>query len=391
MLRKVTYLLINTKINHNNIIKSRISYNKSINDDLGNDKKKTGRKLRFSKEAIEERLKRKKDKRSVEGVDVKPFQLSIKEQIKELFPLKRNKVEIVGINIGLTCNLSCEHCHVESSPTRRETMSELVAQRTIDLVKNTPTVHTIDITGGAPEMHQQFKYLVKEMSALNKTVIDRCNLTILLEKGFEDIPKFLSENNVTVIASMPCYSADNVNKQRGDKVFDRSIEALQILNSHGYGIKDNLPLNLVYNPIGFSLSPNQKSLEKQYKHELKKNFDIEFNNLYCFNNMPIKRFADQLRKENKLYDYMKLLQDNFNPSKVGNIMCKNSITIDHAGGVYDCDFNFALEIPSGMNKKHGVSIFELESFNNLNNSPISTGKHCYACTAGEGFSCQGAI
>lgn len=350
---------------------------------------KSNKSLRFSKEAILQRKEKKKQKRSLEHEPLIPnFNDFLQQRQIPIEKTIKNTLETLQINVGLTCNMSCSHCHVESTPTRTETLGKREANKIIELLKETPSIKTVDITGGAPEMHEQFEFIAKSAKELGKEVIDRCNLTILVQPGYEWIAPFLSENNISVAASMPCYSAENVNKQRGDKTFDQSIQALQILNQYGYGKKDsNLILNLIYNPIGPFLPPNQVTLEAKYKEELLKNFNIEFNELFTITNMPIKRFVDDLRESNKLLDYMNLLKDNFNPSNLDSIMCRSTIHVDYNGMISDCDFNSALEIPSGKSPIHGLSIFELRSsFNEVSHHPINFAKHCFGCVAGSGSS-----
>eukprot|EP00930_Biecheleria_cincta_P099469 TRINITY_DN91093_c0_g1_i1.p1 TRINITY_DN91093_c0_g1~~TRINITY_DN91093_c0_g1_i1.p1 ORF type:complete len:383 (-),score=50.67 TRINITY_DN91093_c0_g1_i1:150-1268(-) len=300
----------------------------------------------------------------------------------------RRAPTLVQVNIGLTCNLSCSHCHVESSPARVETLSEEDADRLLELLAATPSVKALDITGGAPEMHRTFKRLVKGARGLGLRVIDRCNLTILMKPLYEWVEPFLAEQGVDIIASMPCYSPANVNAQRGDGVFDQSIEALQRLNARGYGISGSgLSLDLVYNPGGAFLPPDQKSLEEAYKRELKKTFGIEFNSLFCITNMPIKRFAGDLRKEGKLGEYMELLVSNFNVENLDSIMCRDTVHVGYDGTISDCDFNFALNRPWRLGPDDAaVSIRDLNSFSNMNGEPIHLGKHCWGCVAGAGSS-----
>lgn len=303
--------------------------------------------------------------------------------------LDRKTTEILQINVGKLCNLACHHCHVEASPKRTEIMNESTAKRIIELLKQTPSIHTVDLTGGAPELNANFKYLITESRKLGKKVIDRCNLTILFEKGQEETAQFLTDQKVEVVASLPCYSKNNVEKQRGNGVFDKSIEALKMLNSLGFGKQGTgLILNLVYNPGGAFLPPAQSKLEVDYKKELKEYFNIEFNNLFTITNMPIKRFLYDLERQNKLQDYMQLLITNFNPHSAENIMCRNLVSIAHDGELFDCDFNQMLELPLNYKKRN---IWDIESFNDIDNSEIAFANHCYGCTAGAGSSCGGSI
>src|SRR5215475_329197 len=229
--------------------------------------------------------------------------------------LRRTRPEILQVNVGKLCNLTCVHCHVNAGPKRKEIMTRETIGRVIDWFARTD-IPTIDITGGAPEMIPDFRYCIERVKKVSppRHIIDRCNLTILLELGYEDLPQFLADHEVEIIASMPCYTPDNVNAQRGEGVFEGSIAALQLLNSLGYGINQELPLHLVYNPVGASLSPSQAELEADYKRELKTHFGVVFNNLYTLVNLPIGRFASYLRRNNKLDDYMRLLIDSFNPA-----------------------------------------------------------------------------
>jgi len=344
---------------------------------------------RFSAEAIQARKERRKAARSLENDDeIASFQSLLNSAGVQERSLTRRTVSLLQVNIGLTCNMSCTHCHVESTPTRQETLGQAEATRIIELLALSPSIDTLDITGGAPEMHKQFPYLVQEARQLGKRVIDRCNLTIIEQPHYDWIPQFLTENRVDVVASMPCYSAHNVDAQRGDKTFDQSIRALQKLNACGYGKEGSgLQLDLVYNPGGAFLPPPQAALEKTYKENLRSSFDIEFNRLFTITNMPIKRFADDLRASNQLYPYMNLLKETFNPSNLHDIMCRTAVHVDYNGMISDCDFNSALEIPTGATSpKKGLSVFELKSFSDLEDQPIRFGKHCAGCTAGSGSS-----
>jgi len=304
-----------------------------------------------------------------------------------LFPLKPTKIEILQINLGKLCNQICEHCHVDAGPDRKEIMIKEVLLQCLEAAK-TPSIHTVDLTGGAPEMNPDFRWFVLELSQLGKKVIVRSNLTILTYKKYLDIPQFYADNKVTVVSSMPCYSKDNVDKQRGDGVFERSIQALQKLNEVGYG-KDGsgLELDLVFNPGGASLPPEQKALELDYKRELKELFNVEFNNLFTITNLPISRFLDFLLKEGKYEDYMNKLIESFNPHAAKEVMCRNTISVGWDGKLFDCDFNQMLEL------KVASSSQNIKEFNNLEleKRDIILGQHCYGCTAGSGSSCQGSL
>lgn len=303
--------------------------------------------------------------------------------------LKRNSIEILQVNIGKKCNLTCTHCHVEAGPQRKENMKLETVDKILELLKASPEIHSIDITGGAPELNPHFKHLVRGASALGKKIINRCNLTVLFEPAMEDMPEFFKEYKVNVVASLPCYSRENVEKQRGNGVFQKSIEALKILNNLGYAVEGTgLVLDLVYNPAGAFLPPEQSKLEADYKKELKELFNIEFNNLFTITNLPIKRFNDFLKREGKMQEYMQLLLDNFNPQAAVSVMCTSLVSIGWDGKIYDCDFNQMLELPV---TNENQSIFELKSFSQLLNDELVLKNHCYGCTAGAGSSCGGAL
>ena len=316
--------------------------------------------------------------------------LSFHEKLKnENLNLLRDQVEILQVNIGRLCNQACHHCHVEAGPLRTENMGSQTVDRLIELIAASPSVKTIDITGGAPELNPHFRKFVTACHRMGKHIIDRCNLTVLFEPGHEDTAMFLKKHSVHIIASLPCYSKDNVEKQRGRGVFNKSIEALKILNSLGYGITDSsLKLDLVYNPTGPSLPPEQKKLEDGYKKELKALFNIEFNNLFTITNMPIKRFLDDLGRAGKFESYMDLLANNFNPHAVNSVMCKSLVSVSWDGTLFDCDFNQMLELPLGGEQK---DIWSISSLSELTASPIALANHCYACTAGAGSSCSGSL
>ena len=303
-------------------------------------------------------------------------------------PLRRSKTEVLQVNLGKLCNLACVHCHVNAGPKRKEIMTRGTVDRVIDWFARTE-IPTIDLTGGAPEMIPDFRYFIERVKTLrpSRRVIDRCNLTILLEPGYEGLAQFLARHKVEIIASMPCYTAENVNAQRGQGVFDSSIKALRVLNSLGYG--SDLPLHLVYNPVGAFLPGPQAELEADYKRELKKHFGIIFNNLYTITNLPIARFASYLRHNNKLEEYMQLLIDNFNPATVFGLMCRNTISVGWTGEVFDCDFNQMLN----MNWRNGSGPLHLWDLDPaaVENREILTGNHCFGCTAGAGSSCAGAL
>ena len=302
--------------------------------------------------------------------------------------LRRREVTTLQINVGKLCNQSCHHCHVEAGPKRTEIMPASVAARIMKLLAATPSIHTVDITGGAPELNANFRWLVSESRRMGKQVIDRCNLTVFFEPGQETLTGFLAENQVEITASLPCYTERNVDQQRGKGAFEKSIRALRLLNAMGYGGKSSgLTLNLVYNPLGASLPPPQEQLEADYKKQLRENFGIEFDRLFTITNMPIKRFAEFLLRDGKQEAYMALLTNHFNPATVEGLMCRALVSIGWDGRIYDCDFNqmLDLETPSGK------SIWVIESFAELSNSRIATDGHCFGCTAGAGSSCGGSL
>ena len=305
--------------------------------------------------------------------------------------LRRARPEILQVNVGKLCNLTCVHCHVNAGPKRKEIMTRETIDRIIDWLAKTD-IPAVDLTGGAPEMIPDFRYFVQRTKALDppRHVIDRCNLTILVEPDYEDLPDFLAAHQVEIIASMPCYSAANVNAQRGEGVFDGSIAALQLLNSLGYGVDVDLPLHLVYNPVGAFLPGPQADLEADFKRELAANFGVVFNNLYTITNLPIGRFAAYLRHNNNLEKYMELLITAFNPATIDGLMCRNTISVGWRGEVYDCDFNQQLGMQWQNSDESGLFLWDVDR-DMINNREIMTGEHCFGCTAGAGSSCGGAL
>lgn len=301
--------------------------------------------------------------------------------------LKRKSLTTLQINVGKKCNQACHHCHVDASPKRTEEMSEETAKKVVSLLENSSSVDTLDITGGAPEMNAHFRYMVEAAKSLGLHVMDRCNLTILLEAGQETLASFLADQKVEIVASLPCYLSDNVDQQRGRGVYEKSIKALQILNALGYGNQSDLQLNLVYNPIGHSLPPPQSTLELEYKEQLRARFGIEFNHLYTITNMPISRFAEQLNRVDELDGYMQLLIEAFNPSTVDSLMCRSLISVDWEGNLYDCDFNQML----GMQVPGRQTLWSIESIDQYQEDFIATGAHCFGCVAGAGSSCGGTL
>jgi radical SAM/Cys-rich protein len=307
--------------------------------------------------------------------------------------LRRAKTEILQVNVGKLCNLTCVHCHVNAGPKRKEIMTRETIDRIVDWLEPTP-ISVVDLTGGAPEMIPDFRYFITRLRALQPPIriIDRCNLTILLARGYEELADFLARKKVEIVASMPCYSPKNVNAQRGEGVFDESIAALRLLNRLGYGIAADLPLHLVYNPVGAILPPPQEQLEADYKRELGAHFGIVFNNLYTITNLPIARFATYLRHNNKLDEYMDLLINAFNPATIDGLMCRNTISVGWRGEVYDCDFNQQLDMQ--WTRRNGGSkplfLWDIDP-KEVDQREIMTGDHCFGCTAGAGSTCGGAI
>jgi radical SAM/Cys-rich protein len=308
------------------------------------------------------------------------------------FPaINRQTLEILQVNLGYLCNLSCTHCHVNAGPKRTELMAKVTVDLVLDFIKK-ENIHTLDLTGGAPEMNPHFNYLVTQARAMDVTVIDRCNLVILEEPGFEEMAGFLAANKVVITASLPCYLEDNVDKQRGKGTFNASLSALKKLNSLGFGqTYSQLQLNLVFNPQGINLPPAQKALEKAYKEHLQANYGIVFNKLFALTNLPIQRFGSMLISKGLFNDYMQLLKDNYRQENLPGVMCRNTLSVDWQGFVYDCDFNQMLQLPLGANPDSKTHLSELTSPSSLTGSAITVRQHCYGCTAGQGSSCGGAL
>jgi radical SAM/Cys-rich protein len=308
----------------------------------------------------------------------------------EFPPIDRRVLDTLQVNVGYRCNQACHHCHVNAGPDRKEMMG----RDTVDLVLRvlaTRAIGTLDITGGAPELNPHFRHLVHEARRQGVRVIDRCNLTVINEPGFEDLADFLAREGVEITASLPCYTKENVDRQRGDHVFESSILALQKLNALGYGTgTPALVLNLVYNPLGPSLPPPQERLEATYKHELALHFGVVFDRLFTLANMPIKRFGSTLITQGKFAGYMALLHSAHRPENLEGVMCRTLVSVDYRGYLYDCDFNQMLGIPlvaSGKARRHLSDLLTTE----LTGVPISVADHCYGCTAGQGSSCGGAL
>lgn len=305
------------------------------------------------------------------------------------FPLKAKKLEILQINVGYMCNQVCEHCHVDAGPDRKEIMTRETMQQCLEVIKKTGA-HTLDLTGGAPEMNPNFRWFVVEASKAGiKDFIVRSNLTIIKSnKKYQDLPEFFKTYNIHVVSSMPHWTKGKTDKQRGEGVFDKSIKALQELNAIGYGMPESgLRLDLVYNPTGAFLPGNQTALEKEFKKTLLEDFGIHFHNLFAITNLPISRFLDYLIASGNYEDYMYNLVEAYNPVAVQNVMCTNTLSVSWDGYLYDCDFNQMLELPVNSSVKH-ISEYNEELLEGRN---IAISQHCYGCTAGAGSSCQGSV
>jgi radical SAM/Cys-rich protein len=307
------------------------------------------------------------------------------------FPrIRRQRPDTLQVNLGYTCNQSCLHCHVNAGPNRTEQMSEETIEQVLAVLRR-GGIHTLDMTGGAPEMNRHFRALVTAARALNVTVIDRCNLTILEEPGYESLARFLAEQQVKIVASLPCYLEDNVNKQRGDGVFQTSIRVLRSLNALGYGAADGaLSLDLVYNPQGAVLPPPQAVLKRDYDHFLGSQFGIRFNQLFTITNMPIQRFGSTLISKGQFHSYMELLRSAHRDENLQSVMCRTLVSVDYLGNLYDCDFNQMLGMPlkgQGKSRMHLSDLLQTT----LDDNPIAVADHCWGCTAGAGSSCGGAL
>lgn len=308
-----------------------------------------------------------------------------------LVPLRAASIQVLQLNLGKLCNQTCRHCHVDAGPDRRESMSRQTAAACLDLLHRS-NIPTLDITGGAPEMNPHFRWLVTEARSLGRRVIDRCNLTILVAPGFETLPGFLASHQVEVVASLPCYLQENVDLQRGDHAFERSVKALRRLNTLGYGKQDSpLILTLVFNPLGPSLPPDQRQLEATYRRELFDRYEIEFTRLFTITNMPISRFLDDLLQKNQYDAYMRKLVDAFNPATAESVMCRTTLSVDWQGNLSDCDFNQMLGLPLASQLPLNISELDDMVLARVADRPIMTGQHCFGCTAGAGSSCQGSL
>ena len=306
-----------------------------------------------------------------------------------LAPLRRGPVRTLQLNVTRRCNLACHHCHVESGPKRSEAIDRAGAERVLELLDHNPQVEVLDLTGGAPELSEHFRRLVAGARRLGRRVIDRCNLTILFEPGQQDTARFLAAQGVELVVSLPCYSRENVDRQRGRGVFHDSIEGLRLLNCLGYARPGSpLRLDLVYNPQGTALPPSQLELEARYRAELRELFGIEFHRLLTLANMPIRRFARELERTGRYGDYLSLLVNHFNPTTIPELMCRQLLSVDHSGRLYDCDFNQALDLRLLGPEQ---TIWDVDDLRALEGRPIATAEHCFGCTAGAGSSCGGAL
>jgi radical SAM/Cys-rich protein len=306
-----------------------------------------------------------------------------------IYPLRASGIDIMQLNLGKMCNQTCKHCHVDAGPDRKEMMSRSTMQFCLDVLKNSE-IDVVDLTGGAPELNPDFRWLVEQIKKLGKHVIVRCNLTIILaNKRFYDLPDFFKQHQVEVVSSLPSFTQDRTDRQRGDGVFEDSIKALQMLNQVGYGKEGSgLILNLVYNPAGAFLPPSQAALEKEYKMELSSRYDLVFNQLYAITNMPISRYLDYLLSSGNYSRYMDKLISAFNPASVQNLMCRNTLSVGWDGYLYDCDFNQMLDLKLSASGNQHISDFDFVILKNRN---IVIKQHCFGCTAGEGSSCGGSL
>jgi radical SAM/Cys-rich protein len=305
----------------------------------------------------------------------------------DLWPLRATGIQVLQVNVGKLCNQTCRHCHVDAGPDRTEVMTRETMQLCLDALANA-AIPTLDVTGGAPELNPDFRWLVEQACGLGRHVIDRCNLTILLAPRFEDLPDFLARHHVEVVSSLPCYLPANTDRQRGDGVFEKSIVALRRLNAVGYGHPDGPPLTLVYNPVGPSLPPPQPQLEEAYRRVLEARYGVAFTRLYTITNMPISRFLDDLLQTVCFDEYMRKLTDAYNPTAAAGVMCRTTLSVNWDGRLSDCDFNQMLDLGLAAGLPTHIRDFDMGS---LATRRIVTGQHCYGCTAGSGSGCQGAI
>jgi radical SAM/Cys-rich protein len=312
-------------------------------------------------------------------------------------PLTKNKIKVLQINLGKRCNLACAHCHVEAGPKRTEELSPEICDQLIQIIHKFPEIKIVDLTGGAPEMNYGFKPLVEAARDNGKQVIVRSNLTIYFEKDFGDLPEYCAKHQTIIVASLPCYLADNVDKMRGRGVFDASIKALQWLNQLGYGENPNLILDLVFNPQlpinkKFSLTPNQNQLTQDYKMFLQEHFGIVFNNLFTITNLPVGRTKIHLQRKQLYAPYLHFLESQFNPSTIEHLMCRDELSVDYLGNIYDCDFNQMMNLPAKTRDGKTLTVTKLLAAGTLDLiDEVQTAPYCYGCTAGSGSSCGGAL
>ncbi len=318
---------------------------------------------------------------------------TFQEKLAEVghYPLRPAALEIFQINIGKLCNQVCAHCHVDAGPDKkRENMDRATLERCLEIIASVPTIHTVDITGGAPELNPHFRWFVAEVYKLGKKIIDRCNLTVILSNPkYRDLPEFFAAHRVNVVSSLPHYSKLRTDRQRGEGVFAQSIQALQMLNAVGYGKEGTgLQLDLVYNPTGAFLPGDQQALEAEFKRQLARRYGIAFNNLFCLTNLPVSRFLEYLLETGNYEAYMEELVQAFNPAAVPNVMCRNTLSVSWDGYLYDCDFNQMLDLKVDVPRSRHVDSFDLEE---LSGRHIVVNRHCFGCTAGAGSSCGGQI
>lgn len=324
-----------------------------------------------------------------------PFLIPFVEALGK--PLTKQPITVLQINLGKRCNLACTHCHVEAGPKRTEELSPVVCEQLIEMIQRFPQLTTVDLTGGAPEMNYGFRPLVEAARAAGKTVIVRSNLTLYFELGFTDLPDYFAQNQIRVVASLPCYLEENVDKMRGQGVFEESIRALQWLNRLGYGKDPNLVLDLVYNPPiptspRFSLTPDQANLELAYKAHLQEQFSIQFNHLFAITNLPIGRTKFQLNHRQLTQPYLQFLGAQFNPGTVERLMCRTELSVDYRGFIYDCDFNQMEDLPAKTSNGEALTVAKLLEAGSLDIiGAVQTANYCYGCTAGSGSSCGGTL
>lgn len=324
-------------------------------------------------------------------MNITPFPVKIQT------PLTKRKITVLQVNLGRKCNLACSHCHVEASPNRTEELSPEICQQIIELIERFPRIETVDLTGGAPEMNYGFRSIVEASRKAGKEVIVRSNLTIFFHTGYEDLPEYFAAHQLRVVASLPCYLENNVDKQRGKGVYKDSIEAIQKLNQLGYGNDPNLILDLVFNPQipksdRFSLTADQAKLKRDYKDYLQEHFSITFNNLYTITNLPIGRTKHHLKHKNLYFSYLQFLESNYNSSTIERLMCREELSIDYLGNVYDCDFNQMENLPAITADGEALTVAKLLEAGSLDLvSEVQTAPYCYGCTAGSGSSCGGSL